>query len=161
MSSGEVTPITAVRKVPPEVSSIVPLHDGKPTQRGTTAAVSSARRGVAQRFGGLLDAVTTRFLTRHAHRPMHVFGSVGVMLLLTGSGTLLTLAFVKLMLGAALDPRSLLIVGAVSVVAGLQLVLTGLVAEMICRLPGLAAKPGDANPSSPFEEHSAARARGR
>jgi hypothetical protein len=134
MSPGEITPITAARKVPPVVSVIAPRCDEKSTRGGAAAAVERARYGFGHRLTRLLDVLTTVFLSRYARRPMHVFGSMGVLLLLIGSGTLLSLAVVKLVVGAAMDPRSLVIVGAVSLIAGLQLMLTGLVAEMLSRL---------------------------
>jgi glycosyltransferase involved in cell wall biosynthesis len=108
-----------------------------------------SRYGLGRYLKGLLDLVTTVFLSRYARRPMHVFGSMGLVLLSIGSGTLLALAVLKLVLGAAMDPRALAIVGAVSFIAGLQLVLTGLVAEMLSRLPALTAKLAEAGPAFP------------
>jgi glycosyltransferase involved in cell wall biosynthesis len=99
-----------------------------------------SRYGVERYLRGFLDLVTTVFLSRYARRPMHVFGSIGLLSLAAGSVILIGLVLDKIALGAAIGERPLLLFGAVFFVAGLQLVLAGLVAEMISRIPILISR---------------------
>ena len=99
-----------------------------------------SRYGIERYLRGLLDLLTTAFLSRYARRPMHVFGGLGIVLLLGGSGILAWMAFAKLALGQAIGHRPLLTLGTLLFLAGLQLVLAGLIAEMISRAPALVVK---------------------
>jgi hypothetical protein len=99
-----------------------------------------SRYGLERYLRGFLDLLTTVFLSRYARRPMHVFGSIGLVALATGTVILAWLALEKLVAGAAIGTRPLLLFGAVFFVAGLQLVLAGLVAEMISRIPILISR---------------------
>jgi hypothetical protein len=108
-----------------------------------------SRYGVERYVRGLLDLMTTVFLSRYARRPMHVFGSAGLLLLVSGGAAVAWLVFDKVVLGASIGGRPLLILGAVMFLAGLQLILTGLVAEMVSRLPSLVSKLTRDAPSFP------------
>jgi glycosyltransferase involved in cell wall biosynthesis len=112
-------------------------------------AVGRSRYGLERYLRGMLDLITTVFLSRYARRPMHVFGGLGLLLLISGAAAVLWLVFDKVALGASIGGRPLLILGAAMFLAGLQLVLTGLVAEMVSRLPSLAAHVASANQSFP------------
>jgi glycosyltransferase involved in cell wall biosynthesis len=100
--------------------------------------VGRSRYGLERYLRGLLDLVTTVFLCRYGRRPMHVFGAAGLMMLTVGLFALAWLSIEKLALGASIGGRPLLLLGVLLVIAGLQLSLTGLVAEMVARLPGRA-----------------------
>jgi hypothetical protein len=67
---------------------------------------------------------------RYRHRPLHLFGGLG--LLLGGSGVVLLvyLTIVKLM-GHAIGQRPLLTLGVLLVVVGMQFFTLGLISEMI------------------------------
>ena len=100
----------------------------------------SSRYGFERYLRALLDLFTTAFLCRYARRPMHLFGSLGLALFVPGAACVGWLVFDKVVLGASIGDRPLLIIGAVMLIAGLQLILTGLLAETVSRTPGLAAK---------------------
>jgi hypothetical protein len=108
-----------------------------------------SRYGVERYLRALLDLLTTTFLSRYARRPMHVFGSVGLLLLIPGAAALLWLVFEKVVLGTSIGGRPLLILGAVMFLAGLQFLLTGLVAEMVSRMPSLVSRFARDAPSFP------------
>jgi glycosyltransferase involved in cell wall biosynthesis len=112
-------------------------------------AVGRSRYGIERYLRGLLDLITTVFLARYARRPMHVFGTAGLLLLIPGAAALTWLVFEKAVLGASIGGRPLLILGAVMLLAGLQLLLTGLVAEMVSRLPSLVSRLTRDAPSFP------------
>jgi glycosyltransferase involved in cell wall biosynthesis len=115
-----------------------------------------SRYGFERYLRGFLDLLTTTFLARYARRPMHVFGGVGVVLFTVGAGSLTLLLVEKLALGAKIGDRPLLILGSILLLAGLQLILTGLLAEMISRLPAVMARSrGGGAPAFPVVALSA------
>src|SRR5436309_14018751 len=90
-----------------------------------------SRYGLERYFRGFLDLLTATFLSRYARRPMHVFGGIGLALFLPGSVTLGWLVVDKVAFGATIGNRPALVLGAVLALAGLQLMVAGLVAELI------------------------------
>lgn len=87
-----------------------------------------SRYGSVRYLRAFLDLFTVMFLSRHTRRPMHLFGTLGLLLLVPGLGVL-TYLLVEKLTGAAIGGRPLLILGALLSIAGLQLLLAGLVAE--------------------------------
>lgn len=92
-----------------------------------------SKYGIDRTFRVLMDLLTVWFMKRFLTRPMHVFGSAGLVAMAVG--LLLTLALVaeKLLLGAEIGDRPLLLVALISVVAGVQLFCFGLLAELQMR----------------------------
>ncbi len=80
-----------------------------------------------------LDLLTVRFLLSYSTRPIHVFGTLG--LLASGIGILLGLylTFVKLALGQSIGERPLLMLAVLLVMVGVQLITMGLLGEMVVR----------------------------
>jgi glycosyltransferase involved in cell wall biosynthesis len=89
-----------------------------------------SRYGMERYLRGFLDLLTVSFMGRYRHRPLHLFGGLG--LLLGGSGVVLLvyLTIVKLM-GHAIGQRPLLTLGVLLVVVGMQFFTLGLISEMI------------------------------
>ena len=79
---------------------------------------------------GFFDLLTVIMLTRYTAKPLHLFGLLGLFLGLAGFGIIGYLS-VGWFLGTWIGARPLLLIGAVLLIAGLQLVSFGLVAEMI------------------------------
>lgn len=90
----------------------------------------SSKYGLARFWRGFADLLTVRFLLSYENRPSHLFGAVGMASLLLGLLTLGYLTVVKV-LGEPIGDRPLLIAGVLMVMAGLQLTLFGLLAEMV------------------------------
>ena len=90
----------------------------------------SSKYGLARFWRGFADLLTVRFLLSYENRPSHLFGAVGMASLLLGFATLAYLTVVKV-LGEPIGDRPLLIAGVLMVMAGLQLTLFGLLAEMV------------------------------
>lgn len=78
----------------------------------------------------LPDMFTIFFLAKYNRRPLHFFGKIGGVLLGIGILILLYLSLVWLG-GESIGRRPLLIFGALFVIAGIQIVFTGLLADMI------------------------------
>jgi dolichol-phosphate mannosyltransferase len=89
-----------------------------------------SRYGVERYLRGFLDLLTVSFMGRYRHRPLHLFGGLGLILGLLGFAVLAYLTVVKL-LGHAIGQRPLLTLGVLLVVVGLQFFSLGLISEMI------------------------------
>jgi glycosyltransferase involved in cell wall biosynthesis len=89
-----------------------------------------SRYGLERYLRGFLDLLTVSFIGRYRHRPLHLFGGLGLALSTVGIGVLLYLTVVKLM-GHAIGQRPLLILGVLLVVVGLQVFSLGLITELI------------------------------
>ena len=81
---------------------------------------------------GLLDLLTVMFITRYTRKPLHLFGSLGLILMLMGTVVNTYLAVLWLM-GEPIGKRPLLNLGVLLMVLGVQFVTTGLLGEMITR----------------------------
>ena len=86
--------------------------------------------GVERYVRGFLDLLTVTFMGRYRHRPLHLFGGVGLLFSLLGTAILVYLTIVKL-LGHAIGQRPLLLLGVLLVVVGIQLLSLGLISELI------------------------------
>lgn len=79
------------------------------------------------------DLFTIYFITKYTRRPLHFFGKVGSFLLLAGLAILFYLLIVKLQ-GNAIGNRPLLLFGVLIVLAGIQTIFTGLLADLIVNI---------------------------
>ena len=79
---------------------------------------------------GFLDFLTVSFMGRYRHRPLHLFGGLGLVFALIGSAVLVYLTILKLT-GAAIGHRPLLTLGVLLVVVGFQFFSLGLLSELI------------------------------
>jgi glycosyltransferase involved in cell wall biosynthesis len=89
-----------------------------------------SKYGLARFWRGFADLVTIRFLLSYENRPSHLFGGVGLVSFVVGVLVLGYLTAVKLT-GAPIGDRPLLVAGVLMVMVGLQLVLFGLLAELV------------------------------
>jgi glycosyltransferase involved in cell wall biosynthesis len=86
--------------------------------------------GFERYLRGFFDLLTVSFIGRYRHRPLHLFGGLGLTLGFVGTGTLVYLTVVKAQ-GHAIGERPLLILGVLLVVVGIQFLSLGLIGEMI------------------------------
>ena len=89
-----------------------------------------SRYGVERYLRGFLDLLTVSFIGRYRHRPLHLFGGLGLLLGFTGTALLVYLTIDKI-LGHAIGKRPLLTLGVLLVVVGMQFFTLGLISEMI------------------------------
>jgi dolichol-phosphate mannosyltransferase len=89
-----------------------------------------SRYGPERYLRGFLDLLTVSFIGRYRHRPLHLFGGLGLALATIGLGILVYLTILKLG-GHAIGGRPLLTLGVLLVVVGLQFFSLGLISEMI------------------------------
>lgn len=89
-----------------------------------------SKYGMERLFKGFLDLLTVTFLMLYKKRPLHMFGSIGLILGFVGiliSGYLLLLWIT----GSRIGDRPLLMLGILLTVIGVQFVSMGLIGELI------------------------------
>ena len=101
----------------------LPVHH-RPREHGRS------RYGLERYLRGFLDLLTVSFMGRYRHRPLHLFGGLGLLLGLTGTAVLIYLTIDKIA-GHAIGKRPLLTLGVLLVVVGMQFFTLGLISEMI------------------------------
>jgi len=91
--------------------------------------------GISRTFRVFFDLITIRFLLRYLSRPLHFFGTVGVMSMGAGSIIAAALVAMKVLWSThVMDEHGpLLVSAAVLIVAGVQLLALGLLGEMQVR----------------------------
>jgi glycosyltransferase involved in cell wall biosynthesis len=91
--------------------------------------------GISRTFRVFFDLITIRFLLRYLSRPLHFFGTVGVLGMAVGSLIAFCLMSMKVMWHThVMDEHGPLLVSAgVLIVAGVQLLALGLLGEMQVR----------------------------
>lgn len=91
-----------------------------------------SKYGLERYLRGFLDLMTITFIGRYRHRPMHLFGGLGTLLMALGTLICAYLAVIWL-LGEGIGGRPLLLLGVLLIVVGVQLFTIGLVSEMLQR----------------------------
>lgn len=95
--------------------------------------LGSSKYGISRTFRVILDLLSVYFFMRFRDRPGHFFGGVGLALSSVGLLILGYLGIVKLF-GENIGSRPLLMVGFFALMAGVQCVLTGVLAETLSRI---------------------------
>src|SRR5881227_2369422 len=91
--------------------------------------------GISRTFRVFFDLITIRFLLRYLARPLHFFGTVGMLSIFAGSGVSAWLLVEKFFrhVDVMEEHGPLLVFAAVLIVAGVQLVALGLLGELQVR----------------------------
>lgn len=101
--------------------------------------------GISRFLNGFLDLLTLLIVHRYMQRPMHFFGSLGVLFLLVGGVINLYLAYIKIFYDAILGNRPLLFLGIMLVVVGVQFFSIGFLGDMINKGQVKREKPNISN----------------
>lgn len=90
--------------------------------------------GLSRTFRVFFDILTIKFLLRYLTRPMHFFGKWGLIAVTLGTAVLLYMIFEKLIgHDIIVEHGPLLVAGALLWLAGLMMLSTGLMGEMLTR----------------------------
>jgi glycosyltransferase involved in cell wall biosynthesis len=92
-----------------------------------------AKYGLSRTLKVFLDILAVRFLMSYATRPIHVFGVLGLLSFAAGVATLLYLAVVRLLMAQPIADRPLTLLGILLTMLGVQLVTSGLLADLVTR----------------------------
>lgn len=91
-----------------------------------------SKYGLSRTFRVLLDLLSIHYFLRFGSRPGHFFGGLGSVVTSVGLIVLCYLSYLKLM-GESIGNRPLMFLGFFAVVSGLQLLTTGVIAEILMR----------------------------
>jgi glycosyltransferase involved in cell wall biosynthesis len=91
--------------------------------------------GLSRTVRVLFDLLTIRYLLKYVTRPLHFFGPLGLLSTMIGMLIMLWMLVKKLLFGMDLLAQHgpLMILGAVLILAGVQLITSGLIGEMLSR----------------------------
>lgn len=91
--------------------------------------------GLSRTIRVLFDLLTIRFLLKYVTRPLHFFGPIGLLATVIGLSINVWLIIDKALNGTALFDKHgpLMLMGAVLILAGVQLISSGLIGEMLSR----------------------------
>jgi glycosyltransferase involved in cell wall biosynthesis len=115
-------PVLAKREGHQRITEIIVKHHAR--------KYGYSKFGLSRFLKGFLDLVTVLFLARYVKRPLHLFGSIGFLVLAIGMGINTYLSF-NWFLGVPLGNRPLLFLGVLLVLVGIQIISTGLIGELI------------------------------
>jgi len=87
--------------------------------------------GTKKLVGGIFDTMTAYFIYQFAETPLHFFGPVGGIMLIVGLLISILLTIQRIFFGMLLYRRPLLFLGILSIIVGVQIVMTGIVGELI------------------------------
>jgi len=93
----------------------------------------TSKYGLSRTFKVVLDLMTVLFLKRFLTRPLQLFGRMGLTFLFGGSLLLVYLMVDKLLFHHDIGTRPLLTLGVLLFITGIQLISTGLIAEIQSR----------------------------
>ena len=92
-----------------------------------------SKYGIDRTLRVILDIFLVKFLNEYITKPLYVFGGVGFIMFSLGFLIELYLTFIKIFRGEDIGGRPLLILGVLLILAGIQLISTGIIAELIVR----------------------------
>ena len=90
-----------------------------------------SKYGLGRFLSGWLDLLTVFFLVRYLRRPGHFFGFIGMALLSIGSLIGLYMSYLVITTGSIQNHHPLLFFGVMLIILGVNLIMTGLLAEML------------------------------
>ena len=90
--------------------------------------------GIERFLRGPLDLLSVIFISKFSKRPMHLFGTIGLLFFTMGAFILAYLSYMKIVESMYnMTHRPLFFLGIVSLIVGSQLFLTGFLAELVSR----------------------------
>ena len=89
--------------------------------------------GLRRYYRGFFDLLTVLFLTRFRDRPLHLFGSLGLLFSVSGFLINLGMSIYRFIYGSFNSRTTILWLGILLMILGVQLFSTGLIAELITK----------------------------
>ena len=90
--------------------------------------------GPGKLLGGIFDTLTAYFIYKFAASPLHFFGVIGGILFAAGFLISIYLTIERLFFGVLLYQRPILWLGLSLIIVGIQIVMTGILGELIVYL---------------------------
>lgn len=92
-----------------------------------------SKYGGSRLVRGFFDLLSVYFLEKYLSRPLHLFGTIGILSILAGSVISGYLLFLRIFYLEPLESRPLFTLGILMIVFGAQFITLGLLGEMITR----------------------------
>ena len=93
-----------------------------------------SKYGFSRLLKGFLDLLTIKFLIKYSKKPLHFFGSIGIISFLLGALISVYLVYEKYFLNINIGSRPMLILGVLLLIIGVQFICLGLLGEMILNM---------------------------
>lgn len=82
---------------------------------------------------GFVDMVSIWFWRKYSHRSLHLFGGTGILLSILGSLILIWMLLEKIILNASISDRIWPLMGALFIMVGIQLFVSGLLSDILIK----------------------------
>jgi glycosyltransferase involved in cell wall biosynthesis len=92
-----------------------------------------SKYGISRTIRVVLDLMTVKFLSSYSTRPLQMFGGVGFGMGLFGAVICAYMVYLKIVYNPGIANRPLLLLGVLLILGGINLVMTGLLGEMLSR----------------------------
>jgi len=92
-----------------------------------------SKYGINRTFKVMADLILMIFFQKYLRRPMHLFGGLGIITFGLGFAINLYLVIYKFVTGADIWGRPLLLLGSIMILAGIQFITVGIIAEIMMR----------------------------
>ena len=92
-----------------------------------------SKYGINRTFKVMADLILMIFFQKYFRRPMHLFGGLGILTFFLGFVIDLYLVIYKFVTGADIWGRPLLLLGSILILAGIQFITVGIIAELMMR----------------------------
>lgn len=93
----------------------------------------SSKYGISRTIRVFLDLLTVKYLLGYSKRPIHLFGSVGILSSLAGLAILSITTLQRFMFSIPMGNRPIVILGVMLTIIGLQFFVFGLLGEVLAR----------------------------
>jgi glycosyltransferase involved in cell wall biosynthesis len=93
-----------------------------------------SKYGIGRTLRVVLDLLTVRFLLSYGTRPMQIFGTLGVLSMLSGIAISIYLVILKILTNVDIGSRPLLLLGVLLIILGFQFISLGLIGELVVRV---------------------------
>lgn len=114
--------------------SVSPSRIGEIVVNHKERLSGESKYGISRTFRVILDLLFVWFFMRYRTRPGHFFGSIGLVSGALGSLSLIWLAIEKFIMGEDIGSRPLLLVAILLIIASVQFLTTGILAELLSRI---------------------------
>jgi glycosyltransferase involved in cell wall biosynthesis len=92
-----------------------------------------SKYGISRTIRVVLDLMTVKFLSTYSTRPLQMFGGIGLAMGFAGTVICAYMAYLKIVYNPGIANRPLLLLGALLILVGINLVMMGLLGEMQAR----------------------------
>jgi len=118
----------------PAIASWMGISIAEVQTRHRPRRFGRSKYGVLRTLRVFLDLITVKFLLSFWTRPIQVFGLWGLLMTAAGGGITAYLAALKLVAGAEIGGRPLLLLGVLLLLLGVHAIGMGLLGEMLARV---------------------------